>query len=218
MMRYKCCLFDFDYTLADATDGIVASMNHALLTMNFPLPSREAIRHTVGLPLSEAFTVLTKNEDPELKASFIRLFKEKADEVMTQNTRLFQDTVPVLNVLKSKGMKTGIVTTKYRYRIVDILQEYQVSHLLDIIVGGDDVKNAKPDPEALLKALDQLAVAKDSVIYIGDNIVDAKAANSANVDFIAVTTGTTAKDDFMQIPHIAIVSTLADILPPILGR
>lgn len=217
MMRYKCCLFDFDYTLADATDGIVASMNHAFMTMNFPLPSREAIRHTVGLSLSESFTILTKNDEPELKALFLRLFKEKADEVMTQNTRLFQDTIPVLSFLKSNGIKTGIATTKYRFRIVEILQKYQIDHLIDVIIGGDDVKNTKPDPEALFKAIEQLAVTKDSVLYIGDSIVDAKAANSANVDFVAVTTGTTVKDHFLEFPHIAIVNSLNDILPLVSG-
>lgn len=217
MMRYKCCLFDFDYTLADATDGIVASMNHAFMTMNFPLPSREAIRHTVGLSLSESFTILTKNDEPELKALFLRLFKEKADEVMTQNTRLFQDTIPVLSFLKSNGIKTGIATTKYRFRIVEILQKYQIDHLIDVIIGGDDVKNTKPDPEALFKAIEQLAVTKDSVLYIGDSIVDVKAANSANVDFVAVTTGTTVKDHFLELPHIAIVNSLNDILPLVSG-
>jgi len=212
VMRYKNYLFDFDYTLADATNGIVESVNHALSKMNFSLPSREEIRRTIGMSLSESFTYLTKNKEPELQAMYIRLFKEKADEVMTQNTQLFQDTVHVLSCLKSKDINTGIVTTKYRYRIVDVLQKHQITHLIDIIVGGDDVKNAKPDPEALLKAIELLGASKDDVLYIGDSMIDARTANNANVDFIAVTTGTTAKDDFMQLPHIAVIDSLGALL------
>jgi phosphoglycolate phosphatase len=180
--------------------------------MNFSLPSRDDIRRTVGMSLSESFTYLTKNNEPELQAMYVRLFKEKADEVMTQNTHLFQDTVHVLSYLKSKGIKTGIVTTKYRYRIDEVLHKNQITHLLDVIVGGDDVKNAKPDPEALLKAIGLLGASKDDVLYIGDSIIDARTANNANVDFIAVTTGTTAKDDFMQLPHIAVIDSLGALL------
>ena len=55
-MRYKNYLFDFDYTLADATNGIVESVNHDLSKMNFSLPSREEIRRTIGMSLIESFT------------------------------------------------------------------------------------------------------------------------------------------------------------------
>lgn len=212
MMHYKTYLFDFDYTLADATNGIVESANHALSGMNFPLPPRDEIRRTVGMSLSESFTYLTNNEEPGLKSMYTKLFKEKADEVMTQNTQLFQETNLVLSYLKSRGNQTGIVTTKYRYRIVEVLEKYRMAHLIDVIVGGDDVKNPKPDPEALNRAIRLLDTAKDNVVYIGDSIIDAKTANSANVDFIAVTTGTTTKDEFMQLPHVSIISSLTGLV------
>ena len=49
MMHYKIYLFDFDYTLADATNGIVESVKHALSKMDFPRPTRDEVRHTVGM-------------------------------------------------------------------------------------------------------------------------------------------------------------------------
>ncbi len=211
-MGYGIYLFDFDYTLADATNGIVESANHALLKMGFPMPARDEIRRTVGMSLSDSFTFLTKNEEPGLKTMYVRLFKEKADEVMTQNTQLYPETIQVLNYLHSKGITTGIVTTKYRYRIAEILQKYQISHLADVIVGGDDVKKPKPDPEALIRAMELLNAAKENVVYIGDSMIDAETASSANVDFIAVTTGTTVKEDFLQFPHIAIINSLTSLI------
>lgn len=212
MMDYSIYIFDFDYTLGDSTNGIVASVNFALTQMNFLTFAKEDIRRTVGMSLPQTFTHLTKIYDIEQQKQFVKLFKEKADEVMTENTELFSDTIKILSHLKSKGMKTGIVTTKYHYRINEILNKFDINNLIDIIVGGEDVKNAKPHPEALLTAIEKLNAHNDNILYIGDSIIDAKTAHSANVDFIAVTTGATEKDEFMQFPCIAVVSTLSELL------
>jgi phosphoglycolate phosphatase len=205
-------IFDFDYTLGDSTNGIVTSVNYALTQMNLLTFAKDDIRKTVGMSLSDTFTYLTKNSGQEERARFVQLFKEKSDEIMTENTELFPDTINVLSHLKSKGMKTGIVTTKYHYRIVEILNKFHINHLIDIIIGGEDVKNAKPHPEALLAAIEKLNVPKNSVLYVGDSIIDAKTAQNANAAFIAITTGTTSEDEFIQYPFIAVVYTLSQLL------
>ena len=65
---------------------------------------------------------------------------------------------------------------------------------MDIIVGGEDVKAAKPSPEGLLLAIKRLHVSKAETLYIGDSTVDAETAQAAGVDFAGVTHGvTTAK-------------------------
>lgn len=210
------CIFDFDYTLGDATNGIVASVNFAITQMNLQALAKDDIRKTIGMSLPDTFTYLTKISGQQQIARFVQMFKEKADEIMTENTELFPDTINVLSYLKSNGMKTGIVTTKYHYRIVEILNKFHISHLIDIIVGGDDVKNAKPNPEALLTAIKKLNAQKNSVLYVGDSIIDAKTAQSANVDFIAVTTGTTIEDEFLQYPCFSVVHTLSQVLDNII--
>ena len=47
-MKFKAVLFDFDYTLGDATESIVAGFRHAFAKMGYPEPTEEAIRSTVG--------------------------------------------------------------------------------------------------------------------------------------------------------------------------
>ena len=95
-MKYLACLFDFDYTLGDATEGIVASVNYALHRLNLPAAQREEIRKTVGLTLSETFEQLTGISDPAICTQYLGCFREKADEIMTVNTKLFPDTIRIL--------------------------------------------------------------------------------------------------------------------------
>ncbi len=211
-MRYTTYIFDFDYTLGDATPGVIESTNFALGRMGFPAALREAIRRTVGMPLPDAFTFLTGNAKPKLKSLFVDLFLKRAEEVMTGSTELFADTIKVLNLLKANGAGLGIVSTKHRRRLLQILDKFGIDHLFDVIVGGDDVKSCKPDPEGLFQAMASLGVTRQNVLYTGDSIIDTKTAKNAGVDFVAVTTGTTGKEAFLPYPHIAVIDSLSDLL------
>jgi phosphoglycolate phosphatase len=210
-MKYNTIIFDFDYTLADATHGIVSSFNHAFSKLDIAECDVESIRKTVGLPLDKAFIELTDNRNEALISNFKSLFREKADEVMTKNTVLFNDTIYILQSLKENGFNTGIVTTKYRFRIVDSLNINGISDLVDVIVGGEDVKSPKPSPEGLLLAIDILNAKPNNVLYIGDSLIDAKTALAANIDFAAVTTGTTKENNFLQYPCIRISKSLSEL-------
>jgi phosphoglycolate phosphatase len=211
VMKYNTIIFDFDYTLADATIGIVSSFNHAFSKLDIPACDNESIKKTVGLPIDVAFVQLTNNKNEILIDRFRNLFREKADEVMVKNTILYDDTVGTLQELKKNGFNTGIVTTKYRFRIVETLNTHGISDLVDVIVGGEDVKVPKPSPEGLLLAIDCLKAKRNKVLYVGDSLVDAKTAMAANVDFAAVTTGTTSESDFSRYPCIKISKSLSEL-------
>ena len=210
-MKYNTMIFDFDYTLADATSGIVSSFNHAFSKLNLPGHDSESIKKTVGLPLDKAFIQLTNNKNEVLMDNFRNLFREKANEVMSKNTVLFDGTVSILQRLKENGFNTGIVTTKSHYRIVETLNLQGISALIDVIVGGEDVKAPKPSPEGLLLAIGSLSAQLNNVLYIGDSLIDAKTALAANVDFAAVTTRTTNENDFLQYPCIKIFKNISEL-------
>jgi phosphoglycolate phosphatase len=210
-MKYSTVIFDFDYTLADATNGIVSSFNYAFGKLDIPLFDSESIKRTVGLPLDKAFVQLTNNKNKILINRFLSLFREKANDVMSRETVLYADTVNTLEQLKQSGLNTGIVTTKYHFRIIETLNMHGVLDLIDIIVGGEDVKVPKPSPEGLLLAIDSLNEQLDNVLYIGDSLIDAKTALAANVDFVAVTTGTTTETEFLQYPYVRIMKSLSEL-------
>lgn len=57
-IKYKLCLFDFDYTLADTTSHIVEYFRHSFETMNLDGFDRERVIKTIGLTLNDAFLEL----------------------------------------------------------------------------------------------------------------------------------------------------------------
>ncbi|HOQ36105.1 MAG TPA: HAD-IA family hydrolase [Acetivibrio sp.] len=211
MKKYKAVLFDFDYTLADSSKAVVECISYSLQKMGYPASTPESICRTIGLTLADAFRELTKDASVSNADIFRSYFKERADVVMTKNTRVFDTVGSVLDRLKKMGLKTGIVSTKFRYRIEDILKRDGLLHYFDIIIGGEDVSAHKPDPEGVIKALTELGIARDNVIFIGDSVVDARTAQNADVDFAAVLTGTTERDKFLEFDARAVLKDLSEL-------
>ena len=211
-MHYTTYLFDFDYTLADSSRGIVMCFRNVLEHNGYTDVTDDAIRRTIGKTLEESFSILTGVTDADRLADFKQQYRKEADVHMTPNTRLFPETLDVLRKLKERGARVGIISTKYRFRIHDTMDQHLPVDFLDIVVGGEDVTRAKPDPEGLLHAITELGVEKKDVLYIGDSTVDAETAQAAGVDFAGVTHGVTTADELARYPHRRIMASLDELL------
>lgn len=122
-MAYNTILFDFDYTLADSSRGIVLCFRHVLTQWGFDEVSDEEIKRTIGKSLEESFSLLTGITDAEEIARMKREYVLHANECMTVNTHLFPEVKEALYRLKAQGIRLGILSTKYRYRILEFVEK-----------------------------------------------------------------------------------------------
>lgn len=212
MKGYKAYLFDFDYTLADSSRGIVKCYRNVLNRHGFTSVSDDEIKRTIGKTLEESFSIFTGSHDSVFLASLKKEYVAEADRIMTDNTILFPETINVLSTLKASGAKTGIISTKYRYRIKECLDRNLIGDIADIIIGGEDVKQPKPSPEGLELAIARLDIGKSDVLYIGDSTVDAETARRASVDFAGVLNGVTTAAELSGYPHVGIMDNLNELL------
>ncbi len=210
MKNYDAYIFDFDYTLADATEPVVGSFLYALEKMNLQKSSRQDIINTIGIPIGESYTILTGDDSEEGIELFKKYQKEKSDEITVPNTVFIGDAKEVLQILKNRGKKIGIVSSRWGQRINDIFENLNSRELIDFIIGTEHVENYKPNPEGLFKMIDMMDA--KNPLYIGDSYIDAQAAQNAKIDFVGVTTGTTSREKLESYPHIAVLDDLKDIL------
>ena len=211
-MKYTTYLFDFDYTLADSSRGIVICFRNVLERHGHTGISDEAIKRTIGKTLEDSFSILSGITTPETLAEYKKEYVKEADTYMTVNTFFFPETVTVLKTLKSQGAQIGIISTKFRFRIREMVDQHFPKDFFDIIIGGEDVKQAKPDPQGIKKALRRLHRRKSETLYIGDSTVDAETAQAAKVDFVGVLNGMTTREELMVYPHRQILDNLS-LLP-----
>lgn len=212
MLNYKAYFFDFDYTLVNSEKGIITCFQYTLEKLGYPSADNDIIRHTIGMPLKEAASLVTGDTNKEHIDLFFSTFLDFADTYMTPGTEFYPDTLSVLKELHNRGKKIAIVSSKRSFRIKEKFTLEKATDLIDLILGNTEIKNLKPAPDGLLQALDILKLKKADVLYIGDSTIDAEAAQRADISFAAVTTGTTTAKEFESYPHKKILHNLSELL------
>jgi phosphoglycolate phosphatase len=208
---FQAVIFDFDYTLADSSEGAIECINFALNEMGLDCVSAEAACRTIGLSLSETFLTLGEHHEPGRCNEFHRLFVERADEVMVSLTVLYDSVPATVEALVQQGLRLGIVSTKYRRRITQVMVRENLRHHFQLVIGGDDVEQHKPHPQGLLQALEKLECSPESVVYVGDSVVDAEVAKRAGVPLIVVLSGVTPRAVFDGYEPLAVLDSISEL-------
>ena len=209
-------IFDFDFTLADSSEGAIECIGHALGTLGLRAAATE-IRRTIGLSLHASLEQLVGRLPPEDVQQFSQAFIDRADQVMAPLTRVYDFVPAVVAELRRQDCALGIVSTKFRYRIETILAREGLAEFFQMIVGGEDVTEHKPHPAGLELALERMGAPAPSAIYVGDHPVDGQAALAAKLRFVATLTGVSGPEAFSEFEPLAIVSDVSE-LPAVLSR
>jgi beta-phosphoglucomutase len=96
--------------------------------------------------------------------------------------------------LKQAGVKMAMATSATVEDVDFILNKIPIRGDFDTIVNSSMVSLPKPNPQIFLKAADVLGVAYDRCIVFEDSLAGIKAANSAGMKVVAITTGHPAAD------------------------
>lgn len=207
----RSVIFDFDYTLADSSQGAFECINFALRTMGLDHVSQEAACRTIGLSLSETFLTLGEHHEPRRCDEFHELFVQRADQVMVELTALYEAVPATVEALRQRGLKLGIVSTKYRRRINEVLKRERLLDQFDVVIGGDDVEHYKPHPQGLFEAINKLEISPESVVYVGDSQVDAELAKRAEVPLVVVLSGVTPQEHFDNYKPLALLENISHL-------
>ena len=207
-------IFDFDLTLVDSRPGFVAAHRYAAEGMSVPAPPPDAVGRGIGTPLEIVVPRMFPAMSEAEVAEYIRLYRVRADEVMTDLTQVLPGARETVFHLKTQGLKLAIVSQKLRRLVEPVL--HREGFDIDVVLGGEDVPAFKPDPGGLLVALDRLGVDADAAIYVGDTTIDAEAAANAGLRFVGVLTGPTSREEMAQHPSLVLLDSVGG-LPEFLG-
>jgi phosphoglycolate phosphatase len=212
----RAVLFDFDFTLGDSSAGIFECVRFGAERCGCGAPPDEAVRPLIGLSLPEVHARLLGGAGGEHgRRAFVDAFHARADEVMEARTVMLPGAVEAVRILRARGLRTGVVTTKFRRRIEEIVSRRGIAELFDVVVGLEDVGAPKPDPAGLVVALERLGARPEAAVYVGDHEVDAAAAAAAGIRFVGVLTGMTGRERF-EATGVRAIGSVAE-LPGVLG-
>ena len=100
------------------------------------------------------------------------------------NSELLPGVLPVLRYLKERKQLIALGSASKNAR--PILEKTGIIHYFDAIVDGNDVSNAKPDPEVFLRAAELLNTAPENAIVFEDSVAGIQAANIANMTSVGI--------------------------------
>jgi beta-phosphoglucomutase len=90
----------------------------------------------------------------------------------------------VLEFLKANQQPIALGSASKNAR--PILEKTGILSYFDAIVDGNDVSNAKPDPEVFLQAAQKLSITNENSIVFEDSVAGIQAANIASMTSIGI--------------------------------
>ena len=97
---------------------------------------------------------------------------------------LLPGILPILRYLKENNQLIALGSASKNAR--PILEKTGILPFFDAIVDGNDVTNAKPDPEVFLQASKLLGAKNENAIVFEDSVAGVQAANTAKMTSIGI--------------------------------
>lgn len=186
--NFKAIFFDFDGTIADTVNGILATMTATFKELNLPVPPQDAMKSTIGMLLGDALQQLGNLDDSQ-RVLAVKTYQRLFREVELPNTRIFPGVSQTLQTLKSRGVKMAIVTSRGIESLRLILTQNNILEYFDELVTRDNGFKPKPAPDMVNYLLQKMSLAPSDVLVVGDTTFDIDMGTAAGCKTCAVTYG-----------------------------
>ena len=206
-------IFDFDGTLGDTRRNIVTTMLMTIEELQLPNCSEEECAATIGLPLAGCFRTLFPDIQEELiprcAETYRRIFNENLKSIYPE---AFPGVVETLSILHQKGFVLTIASSRSRNSLMELTRNLGIADYISYILGADDVKEAKPNPEPVLKTLADMHFDANETLVVGDMPVDILMGINAGAKTCGVTWGNGTKDELENAGANFIIDKIENIL------
>jgi HAD superfamily hydrolase (TIGR01549 family) len=177
----KAVLFDMDGVLIDSHDAWFDRYNASLKHFGFDEINDEEFDKYVW---AVSFKENAKNYFPGIAVEQILGFYHKTFDKFSKKIKKMKSVENILKILKEKNFKIGLTSNTTSTIVRKVLQKINIQSHFDIILGGEQIQNPKPDPEIILKACQKLNIKPREAVLVGDTVYDEQAAKAAGCGFI----------------------------------
>lgn len=209
MPRFDLVVFDWDGTLLDSPGAIVACIEAACRDLGLEPPPPERSRHIIGLGLHDALRCALPQLDPK---DYGRLAERYRFHYLSQDDALslFAGAADLVRDLHAQGRRLGVATGKSRHGLNRALDASGLGPYFHATRCADECFS-KPHPAMLLEILEELDVAPQRALMIGDTTHDLQMARAAQVAAVAVAFGAHPRAALMAEAPLACLDSFADL-------
>ena len=208
----KLIILDFDGTLADTRGLIVKTMQQTLDALGLESCTDEQCAAMIGLPLKQAFTDLLPMDDEmgdRCAETYRRLFNEN-NAVYT--VPAFPNVLETLHQLHEQGYTLTIASSRSHRSLMEFVEDMHLDEVIPYVLGADDVKQAKPHPEPVLKTLETFGCKPEDTWVVGDTWYDIEMGRRAGVRTCGVTYGNGSREELIRAGADVLVDDFGELL------
>jgi phosphoglycolate phosphatase len=211
--QIRAVVFDFDGTLATLNINF-PEMRKAVLDLieSYEIPV-DALSDLFVLEMVDAAETLISLKCPGEGNDFV----QKANSLITtieieaaKKGKLIYGTRAMLSNLKSRNIKTGVVTRNCQSAVTCVFPD--INMYCDAVVTREATRKVKPHPEHLLTVLKLLDVTPEYASMVGDHPMDIKIGNDVGSFTIGVLSGYSTSNELLQAGADIIIHTAANII------
>jgi phosphoglycolate phosphatase len=210
----KAILLDLDGTLLDTAPDLLEAANGMLRELGRAEVSIAEVRAYVGRGIPNLVKRLLAGRleaaddpappPPEALASFRRHYADSNG----RRAALYPGVKEGLDALAAMGLPLACITNKAEAFTRPLLQRAGLSQYFRVVVSGDTLPRAKPDPMPIIWVCGHFDLKPKDMLMIGDSVNDAKAARAAGCPVFIVPYGYNEGRDVRKLDCDAIVATL----------
>lgn len=210
MRRPRLVVFDWDGTLMDSADHIVAAVRAAATDLGWRPPAPESVREVIGLGLREAVGRALPDLHEADYERFVNRYRIRFLDPATARSVPFAGVSRLLEDLAGDGWWLAVATGKGRQGLDRALDETGLAaHFLTSRCA--DETRSKPHPAMLEEILDELGVFPDEAVMVGDTEFDLEMAANARVDALGVGWGAHPRDRLQRAGPLAIAPSIGEL-------
>lgn len=178
----EAILFDLDGTLINSNDLILKSFRETFKSLlNLDLRDEE-ISINFGRPLQEIF----KDYDEDRVGELIDFYRSVNLKLHDTECKEFLGVKKMLKVLRERGIKLGVVTSKKRDMAERGAKLTGIFDYFHVFITPEETKKHKPHKEPVLRACEILGVNPIKTLMVGDSPYDILAGKNAGTKTCAV--------------------------------
>jgi len=172
----KAIIFDMDGVLIDSKDAWFKVFNHTREKFKLQGITMEEFDKKVwgGSVEADSKKYFKARSADEIAKIYVETFSK-----FIKNTKLMPHTKEVLQKIKEKNLKIGLVTNTFKEPTSKVLKHHKIIDYFDAIVSGDEVEHDKPYPDEIIEVCKRLGIEPEDAILVGDTKFDIGAGRSA---------------------------------------
>lgn len=210
-MTVSFVVFDWDGTLSDSKANIVACLRRTLTALEAPAGGDDELASVIGLSLDDVGRALIPGADASVVNAFTAQYREQWFASGVPASKLFPGVTETLAALRGRGLPLAVATGKNRAGLDRELKEHAIGDQFVATRTADETLS-KPDPQMLNELLDEVGVAAEHTVLVGDSHWDLQMANAAGVRAIAVSYGAQPIDRLLEYSPWSRIDAIAELL------